>query len=538
MRKLIGGSLCGMLALAMLPVNMTAYAEEIQAGIVVDAQLDDWSDIPAQVSNDAEIREWKVAKIADGTVYFCFTGDSVTEWYGNYIWKGISITQNGSSVSGMNFNQSGWCLAEQTGATVKTANNAHGNSAADYVVEASIPASYFTDSDYIISFAGNDIAAASIPVISGEERIKEDAVYAGITIDGTFHDWDAVLRNDAGCPNEQHPDCIESTAVVFDGDDIFIYIKDGAGGDATGAGSHSNGQYAITTDLGRELLFQLRSDDGGTITGVEGAKASHVGAQWEIAIPASRLPEYKKSISFGLYQQEPFVADIVNIQEDSGNTGDFEGVVYDGLYGEWSAYPHTRIEYATAGTQEDVVDAEGALYSDGTTLFGHVVTNMPQHLEEAGGEFTSAVTILFNNDYDTAFYPRMVAVDGQGNIDWNPKLSGLEEGTYEFYITSTDAWHTSENLADLNSMDLMYGKIMITIGSTSDECEFYLDLPLIAEKFGCDASDFKTIAGQFGRIGQQWLTTAGASSGPWIGLFICGVVVVGAMVFRKRRGRM
>lgn len=538
MRRIKAGILSCILCMTMMPFGSKAYAADIDTDIIVDGELDDWKEVPSQVSNDIEIREWKLAKAEDGTVYFCFTGDAVSEWYGNYIWKTISITQSGGTLSGLNFSQYDWSLAQQTGADVVTKNNAHGNSAADYVVEASIPATTFKSADYIISFAGNDIQSSAIPVISGQTQSKEDAVYKGITIDGKFTDWDAVKRNDAGCPNTQHPDCLEATAMVFDGDYVYIYIKDGADGDAAGAGSHSNGQYVITTDLGRELVFQLKNNKGGSVAGVEGAVASHVGAQWEAAIPASELPQYQKSLSFGLYQQEPFITGVVNIQEDAGNAGSFEGIIYDGLYGDWAAYPHTRIEYATAGTQEEVVDAEGALYSDGSTLFGHVVTRMPQHLEEAAGEFTSAVTILFNNDYKTAFYPRMVAVDAQGNIDWNPSLKGLQPGTYEFYLASTDAWHTSSNLNDLNKADQMYGKMMITVGETSDECEFYLDLKLIADKFGCDASEFKTIAAQFGRIGQQWLTTAGASSGPWIGLIICGVVVVGAMAFRKYKGRI
>ena len=538
MRRIKAGILSCILCMSMIPFGTKAYAADIDTDIIVDGELDDWKEVPSQVSNDIEIKEWKLAKEDDGTLFFCFTGDAVSEWYGNYIWKTISITQAGGTLSGLNFSQYDWSLVQQTGADVVTKNNAHGNSAADYVVEASIPATTFKSGDYIISFAGNDIQSSAIPVISGQTQSKEDAVYKGITIDGKFTDWDAVKRNDAGCPNTQHPDCLEATAMVFDGDYVYIYIKDGAGGDAAGAGSHSNGQYVITTDLGRELVFQLKNNQGGSVAGVEDAVASHVGAQWEIAIPASELPQYQKSLSFGLYQQEPFITGVVNIQEDAGHVGGFEGIIYDGLYGDWTAYPHTRIEYATAGTQEEVVDAEGALYSDGSTLFGHVVTRMPQHLEEAAGEFTSAVTILFNNDYKTAFYPRMVAVDDQGNIDWSPSLKGLRPGTYEFYLASTDAWHTSSNLNDLNKADQMYGKMMITVGETSDECEFYLDLKLIADKFGCDASEFKTIAAQFGRIGQQWLTTAGASSGPWIGLIICGVVVVGAMAFRKYKGRI
>ena len=532
MKRLVADLLCfifiGSFSIATVPV----MGAEVSASIKVDADLSDWENIPAQISNDSYVREWKVAKDAKGNVYLCFAGEAVSEWDGNYIWKGVGISQNDTNFFG-NFSDSEWSLAGQTGATVVTKNLAHGNSPADYMVEACIPAEYFKTDDYTISFCNNDIKAGDIPVIDGTVPKKEDAVYQGITIDGVYSDWDAVARNDASCPNEEHKACIRSTAAVFDGDYLYLYLEDGPDGDASGAGSHGNGQYAITTDLGKELLFQLRMKDGGTVNGIKGATARHVGAQWEIAIPRSQLPEYTNSLNFGLYMQEPFIKGIVNVLEQGGNVGSFEGIVYDGLYGDWKAYPHTLIQYATAGTQESVVDAEGALYSDGDRIYGHVITLMPEHLKEGGKEFAEAVTIQFNEDWNTTFYPRLVAVDENGNIDWNPKTEGLQEGTYEFYLASTDAWHTSTNLDNLNPADRMYGKIMITISAASNECEFYLDLPALAEKFGCDASDFKTIRAQFGRIGQQWITTAGASSGPWIGLLLCGLCVVGASILRK-----
>ena len=87
---------------------------------------------------------------------------------------------------------------------------------------------------------------------------------------------------------------------------------------------------------------------------------------------------------------------------------------------------------------------------------------MPQHLQEAGGEFTAAVTIAFNQkqsdlqngtyDRSMTFSPRFVTVDANGTINWNPQLLGLAEGTYEYYIASADAWHTSTNINNLHEM--------------------------------------------------------------------------------------
>lgn len=364
-------------------------------------------------------------------------------------------------------------------------------------------------------------------------------------IDGRFSDWDAVTKYDAGCPNAVHEDCIEKTAMVFDGDYVYIYIKDGDTGSAYGAGSHSNGMYTIKSDMGNEMVFQLTQD--GDINGVDKAECKHVGKQWEIAIPKSELPTYNNTISFGLYLTEPFIENVSNLDESKGVEISTD-ITYDGLkglYGDWDRYPHTTIEYATAGTHYQIVDSKGALYCDGgSTLLGHVVTTMPNHVDkekDAGGEFMSAVTIKFNNNEKQVFSPRLVSVDEAGNINWNTPNGGYEDGTYEFYIFSThDAWNNAGNIYEdsINRENSeWYGKMTITVkNGVQDECEFYLDLEKVAKKFGCDASDFKRIDAQFGRLGQQWITTAGASSGAWLGLILCVGVTAGVLVYQKKKG--
>ena len=149
--------------------------------------------------------------------------------------------------------------------------------------------------------------------------------------------------------------------------------------------------------------------------------------------------------------------------------------------------------------------------------------------------FTEAVTFKFGESGKFVFYPRAVTVDEAGNIDWNPQTNGLENGTYEYYLASIDAWHTSTNISDLNENDRMYGKMMITISDTGRECEFYLDLDAIAEKLGCNAEEFKVIKAQFGRIGQQWLVTAGASSGAYAGVLACVATVAVVWGIQKKR---
>ena len=547
--------------------------------ITIDGKTSDWEGIRERESKTDKIDSWKVAIASDySELYICYEGTASTQWDYNFMGANDEMvrvhmdypdgTQN--EKSNISFTawdgykvKNGW-NGDISGSDIAVVNKAHLNTPAPYVVEAVIPMEFFADSDFTLTFAGTTVDIRDVEVLRGDvkkEDTKEDskedkkddtndetkeddkeAVYKGITIDGRFSDWDAVTKYDAGCPNPGHKECIEKTAMVFDGDYVYIYIKDGETSSAYGAGSHSNGMYTIKSDMGNEMVFQLTQD--GDINGVDKAECKHVGKQWEIAIPKSELPTYNNTISFGLYLTEPFIENVSNLDESKGVEISTD-ITYDGLkglYGDWDRYPHTTIEYATAGTHYQIVDSKGALYCDGgSTLLGHVVTTMPEHLDEAGGEFMSAVTIKFNNNEKQVFSPRLVSVDEAGNINWNTPNGGYEDGTYEFYIFSThDAWNNAGNIYEdsINRENSeWYGKMTITVkNGVQDECEFYLDLEKVAKKFGCDASDFKRIDAQFGRLGQQWITTAGASSGAWLGLILCVGVTAGVLVYQKKKG--
>lgn len=527
--------------------------------IAIDGDDFDWAEVTERKSNMSNVDSWKVAFSPDGgTLYFCYTGSASTEWDYGFASSSNSFKftyADGSSGEDASVSINAWkggavvknaFYGDVAGASAAVKNEANGNNAGPYVTEFSVPVSFFHNTDFTVEFGGTSVASKDIQKINGQAAAEQpQPVYGGIVIDGNYSDWEAVAKTDVDCPNDQHRGCLSQAAAVYDGDWFYIYIKDGKGSNASGAGTHSNGKFAIKSDLGYETDIQLTTAPA--VNGVDGAKIAYVGSQWEIAVPKSQLPKYEKSLSFGFYEGDVIVDGIVNLQQDSGNNLEnlFNGIIYDGSYEDWEDYGHSTIEYATAGSQESQVDAKGALYSSGEKLFAHVTTNMPQHLQEAGGEFTAAVTIAFNQkqsdlqngtyDPKMAFYPRFVTVDTSGTINWNPQLLGLPEGTYEFYIASTDAWHTSTNINNLNEMDQMYGKMMMTVGKDGkDEMEFYLELPKIAKKLGVDETDLKEIAAQFGRIGQQWIYTAGTSTGPVVGIILC-IATAGFILWYKKR---
>ena len=392
-----------------------------------------------------------------------------------------------------------------------------------------------------------------------DEQLLEDeqlpvARYEGITIDGDFSDWDAIAK--VSVDEGKGWDTVDEVAMVWDGDYVYLYFMavgngDGSGdwGSVCGAGSHNNGQYAITTDLGRILPIQLMRD--GTVGGIDGALAAvnnkdWFGAphMWEVAVPSSALPEYTNTISFGLYQGQTFISDVANLQGNpDAEDKKFNGVVYDGLYGDWAYYPHVLIQYATAGTQEHVDDAEGAMYSTNGLLYAHVVTTMPAHLQEAGGEFTAAVTIRINDNKD--FYPQFVTVDADGTINYVPQLNGLAAGTYEFYMIDSQGWKTATNIAQFAEADdneygnkyhnAVFGRMYVTVGSSEDNMEYEADLSVLARKFGIETDEIRTVSGQWGRIGQEWVTTAGTPTGAGVGLFLCLSTTGLAYVAQRKR---
>lgn len=537
------------------PVAASAAHNSVSGSISIDGNLSDWAGVTERSGSGVDY--WKAAFSPDGSIlYLGFTGSASTEWDYNFTRNkfqfaypdGVSDISNGISVN-----------AWQGGAEVKNAyfgdvpgaeaavmNEAHGNNPGPYAVELAVPVSFFHSAEFTLTFGGTAISSGEIEQLNGDSIEEEfPAVYGGISIDGNYADWKAVAKTDASCPNSAHTGCLSQAAAVFDGDWFYIYIRDGKDSNASGAGTHSNGKFAITSDLGYETDIQLTTAP--EVRGVNGAMVAYVGSEWEIAIPKDQLPKYRESLSFGLYQGEPFIGSIVNLQPDSGNNLEnlFDGINFDGQYQDWEDYGHSTIQYATAGSQESQIDAKGALYFSDGKLYGHVVTNMPQHLQEAGQEFTEAITIAFNQsaeslksgsvDQSKVFYPRFVTADSSGTINWNPKRAGLPEGTYEYHIVSRDAWGQSQNISNLNDMDKIYGKMIMTIGTNGkDEMEYYLELPMIAEKLGVDATSLKEIAAQYGRIGQEWIFTAGASTGPVAGVAVC-MVTIGIVLWYKKR---
>ncbi len=390
-------------------------------------------------------------------------------------------------------------------------------------------------------------------------EIPANAVYTGITM-GDFADWNAVPKYEVAKKNET--DASSHVAMVWDAGYVYLYIDtdNGDWNDVEISGDHSTGWYVIQTDLNEQVKIQLSHANGGTVNGVDGAECNggqtaDGGYHWQIKIPDTCLDKkYKDSISFGVYRpgnSDIYVSDVAQMNPASnGAAALFDGskITFDGKYDDWEGYPVTEINYSTSGTHEGEIDGQGAMYLKDGMINAYVTTSMPQHLKEAGGEFCYAVTLQINGDKNKEFYPRFATVDESGNINWNPQQTGLPNGSYEYYVFDTAAW---ANLSNLNQLDpnspsynqwiapnnLCYGKMIVTIKDGEQCMEYQIDSKMVANKFNMSADNIETVAGQWGRIGQDWINCGGTPTGAAAGIPICVGVCAAALFYDyKKRG--
>ena len=520
--------MAGLCVASLIATLLCSGVSVSASAITVDGDASEWKNVAMQSSSNDKIAKWAVMQDEE-YVYFYIQqnggneyGLPITDTQINLSYEGISKT-NSSMIqfSGMMDQVRDAYYSEVSGTVQAYAPSKEANK---YESEIAIPKSFFAAEEFTISYCGTTIQSSEIPQVE-EAAAPEatEAVYEGITVDGNFYDWDAVAKTtvDDGA--------LVETAMVFDGDYVYIYIEEKYDGSATASGENSNGKFTIYTDLGRNTTFKLNKD---SLDGIEGAAVVHSNKQYEIAIPVEAVKQYNETISFGYYmEEEMLIQDVANLQESSEEK-EFTGIIYDGVYTDWDYYPHQLVQYSTSGGVGE--DAEAALYLDETILYGHVLSTL--HMNEK--EF-QPFTIRFNEDDETAIGFRLIAVDEDGNINFDAPLDGLDAGTYEFYLWDLESGSTATNIYEEGAP--VFGKMYLTVRETaegvavSDEVEYQVDLEKVAEYLGLEVSDMKMIQANYINIGSEWVTIAGTSSGAIIGISLCGLSVLAVWLYRKKK---
>ena len=564
-KKIWAGAVATLVALGAVLPAQTVKA----AGITVDGDPSDWSGIAMQSSDNSNIAKWAVAQ-DDSYVYFYVQENGGNEWGQPISDTNMTISYGDGSSGGIRFAYNIGSIKD--GYYGDISGEIHAFAPSDerdkYEVEFAVPQSFFSDSNYTISYCGASVNSSDIMDFSGGNKEETETetqetetqeteapaetetqeteapaetetqeteapaetetpgsgdngnAYNGITIDGNFSDWKYIAKTPV------NNGAVVEAAMIFDGDWVYIYIKDEGNGCATWSGAYSNGNFTILTDTGRNTVFKLGTN---YIGGVDGAGVIYSNNQYEIAIPASAVKQYNSTISFGYYMaDEMIIKDVANLQ---GGGGSFGGITYDGLYGDWDHYPHQLIQYATPGTH--IVDdglSEGALYTTGTTLYGHV-----KYIRQNSNIVFQPFTLRFNQDSSKEFNFRLISKDANGKYT-AANISNLAQGTYEFYLGDMNGWQP-EAYEGTGEEYPVYGFIYVTIGSYYQEMEFSVNLEKVAEKLGLDVNELQVIQAQYINIGTEWVTSAGTSTGPVAGIVLsCGAVVC-VLADRKRKMR-
>lgn len=382
--------------------------------------------------------------------------------------------------------------------------------------------------------------------------VSDDALYSGIQIDGDFSDWAAIDKVYDFNAN------LTEAAMIWDHDYVYLYLKEGVKhpdgwemyeGNIHAATPYSNGNFCIETNTGYKSSVIVQGSNSGSVTAkvndtyVDIAYKKHI---YEIAIPVELLKGYNDKTSslnlgtMGGWNDTPnyIMMGVSHWNPDAGTTGGGENqdkddnnsdlydkttyIKYDYDFSDWDDYPHQTIDYSTGGSHG--ADAEGALYSDGEYLYGHI-KYYGGYYPDIFGFFELAI----NEKYHRTLYLNARAVDNDGNILWNYNTSDLKPGSYEFHIYGAET-------IDGGAWDTDYGVLYIELQKHGRlNAEFRLDQSKIAHYYKCDQTDIKSLDMRFIRIGDKWISCAGTSTGPILGMAISGFAVLGSMWFYNRK---
>lgn len=175
---------------AVLGAGGWSCPTEAAQSIKVDGNPSDWGQVTMQSSNDSRVEKWAIAR-DDRYVYFY-------------------VQQNGGNQYGLPITETHVEIDYDSGREDRSCQ---------------------------IRFAGmmeqlKDAWYGDIQDVSKLEEAPQptEAVYQGITVDGSFGDWDAVSKKAVG------DGILIETAMVFDGDNLYLYMKETSDGVVTWSG--------------------------------------------------------------------------------------------------------------------------------------------------------------------------------------------------------------------------------------------------------------------------------------------------------------
>ena len=202
-------------------------------------------------------------------------------------------------------------------------------------------------------------------------------------------------------------------------------------------------------------------------------------------------------------------------------TGTDFGIIIDGLFEDWEAYPHvldTNWNMPEEQRTEQNCHTLG-LYSDGEYMYIH--TKML-----SGWDFPLNTNFfeLIAGDKEVIIY--LYTQDGTDFLEAN-----LGEGTHSLilqYINGTN------NMSDRTVVQGAEASFVRKNGQP-DEIEVKIPLNVFEKVHGMSVSDIKTIRVKNPNLYDKGVTVAGSSSAPLLGVAVCILSVAGGTAVYKKK---
>ena len=521
-----------------------------EPAIVVDGDVSDWNLASCYASDDAKVSKWAAVR-NDEYLFLYIQQNGGDQWNMPIQDTLIGVSYESQVEEKYNKLRFTYMLTELKNGDYSDVNGgiiAYKPSLENdqYDVEIAIPMDYFPDLSFVLTYCGSSVAFSDIPLCPNEieQEKPSEPMYSGIVIDGNFFDWEAISKVNGFNDN------LQESAMVWDGDYVYLYFKENSShyiGNIIHATPYDNGNFCIETDNGYKTAVILEMSGEQPTASVDGTRLEvcYSNYMYEIAVPVTVIKGYTKKtaalnlcllpddvnapiyIHQGVVHWNPGIGDIES--GDGENENDSEiyekttHITYDYDFTDWEDYPHSTIDYSTGGA--DGADAEGALFSDGDYLYGHVM-----YFAGIYNDFFAYYELAINEDYSRTLQLSAKIIDNNGNPVDDYNTYGLPEGTYEFHVFGPEtvdggAWTTN------------YGAIYMKVGAAGKiEAEYRLDQSKIAHFYKVDQTDIKSLNARYIRIGDEWISCAGTSTGPILGIAISILAALtGAGYYTKRK---
>jgi hypothetical protein len=214
--------------------------------------------------------------------------------------------------------------------------------------------------------------------------------------------------------------------------------------------------------------------------------------------------------------EDTMLIDGIKNESSSNIDRTFQGIIYDGLYGDWNYYPHET--FTTTNSKGKSTDVEAAIYSGEKYLFGHIKTNSTITKDKF-----DKIAIRVNGKDKNTLNLCLVGIEDDNTITMNPNLKKLSKGMHEFGLWDADSDFTATNDGDTTSQ--LYGKVFITVTSDGNEMEYKVNLEKLVDTFDMDKTNLKKIEAQYSDISGEWVMTERDNVEPMLSMGLCGITI-------------